>query len=126
MTGFDTYAINNYTQGMGGTGGVAIFVRKVIKSFAIDMSQCNDFIDAVGIRIQGRDKPLNLVCIYRRPGRTNRKRDWHLVFKNIRAGEGVIVTGDFNAHNELWNCDVTDGIGESLMEEFEKHNLFIQ
>lgn len=57
MTGFDTYAINNYyiLKGMGGTGGVAILVRKVIKSFAIDMSQCNDFIDAARIRIQGRD-----------------------------------------------------------------------
>lgn len=33
--------------------------------------------------------------------------------------------GDFNAHNELWNCEKTDRIGESLLKELEQNDMFI-
>lgn len=89
------------------------------------MSYCKDSFDAIGIRIQGENMHLNFVCIYRRPGRENKKNGWKEIFRNINVGKGIIITGDFNAHNELWNCDIKDRVGENLLEKFEERDMFI-
>lgn len=66
---FDIYINNNYNQGAGGAGGVAILIRRSIKRTVIDMSHCRGFFDVLGIKIQGEKYCLTLVCLYRRPGR---------------------------------------------------------
>lgn len=32
--------------------------------------------------------------------------------------EKIIIAGDFNAHNKVWNCANTDRIGDELFEDF--------
>lgn len=37
----------------------------------------------------------------------------------------TLCVGDFNAHNQLWNCDRTDKNGEILQDEMEECDLFV-
>ena len=37
----------------------------------------------------------------------------------------MILVGDFNCHNEVWNCLDTSAEGLKLQEVTEKHNLFL-
>lgn len=43
----------------------------------------------------------------------------------IDQGNGIIITGDFNAHYVLWNCKGCDYNGEMLLKDMEDKNLYI-
>lgn len=125
MMGFDSYTANEFRQGEGRAGGVAILIRKEIKRTIIDLNHCRGNFDIFGIRILEETSAINFICVYRRPGRNLRRNAWYDIFQNVNTSEGIIVVDDFNAHNELWNCEKTDRIGESLLKELEQNDMFI-
>lgn len=124
--GYDTYVMNDCSQGKRvGAGGVAILIKKNIKRKVIDLEQCKGKFDACGIRIEGEQITVNFICIYRRPGNKVPKGAWNEIFKNVNPREGIIIAGDFNAHHSIWNCERTDTVGETLLEEFNANDIFI-
>lgn len=43
----------------------------------------------------------------------------------IEVGSNIIIAGDINAHNVIWNYDNMDRNGEILQEEMEERNMII-
>lgn len=77
----------------------------------------------VGIyrRLQGNE------AIMRQQGRI--KKISKVVKKICRKETGkdisIILTGDFNAHNVVWNCYNTDFSGESLLVDTDSEDLYV-
>lgn len=70
--GFDSYTANEFKQGEGGAGGVAILIRKEIRRSIIELNHCRGNFDIFGIRILGETSAINFIYVYRRPGRSLR------------------------------------------------------
>lgn len=56
IPGFDIYSCNNYNQGEGGAGGVAIFIRQKIKRQVLTFDNIKGNFDIIGVRIEGEKK----------------------------------------------------------------------
>lgn len=125
IPGFEVEFQNDYNSTKKGAGGVAIFVKRGIKRETLCFPQNARDFDVCGVRIEGDNMWLNIVCIYRRPNLHVRNGAWMEVLKNVNRNEAVIVADDFNAHHRAWNCEKTESIEERLMEEFESVDLFI-
>lgn len=67
---------NNYNQGNGGAGGVAIFIKRNTKFREIDIDINNENLDVIGLRIDTETIPVVLMAIYRRSGRIEKKGTW--------------------------------------------------
>lgn len=76
-------------------------------------------------RVRDATNPINLISVYNRLGRSIGKRAWQEIFQNINTTEGIIISGDFNSHHGIWNCERTDNGGVQLLEAFEENDLFI-
>lgn len=116
VSGFNTL----FKPGLGKSGGLAILIRKkltieIIKDIKINSSNC----EHLGIRITNIIPMINLVLIYRKPYGQESNRVWNEIFNFDYKNCPTIITGDFNARNTGWNCQVTDTNGEYLMETIE-------
>lgn len=59
---------------------------------------------------------INLIAVYRRPNERINRRNWKEILKFDRRNMEIVIAGDFNAHNTMWNCFNTDIHGENLLE----------
>lgn len=125
IPGFESYTCNKYNNGEGGAGGVAMFIRHRIKKQILDISNAKGSFDALGVRLFIGSETINIIVIYRRPGKVEPHGTWRDLLNAVNKNEGLIVLGDFNAHHSAWNCDTIDTNGERLLEEFEEEDLFI-
>lgn len=55
------------------------------------------------------------------------KKDWKEIIDsfNFIDGEVVIMTKDFNAHNQVWNCANTERNGKLLLENMEDKSMVL-
>ncbi|KMQ90819.1 rna-directed dna polymerase from mobile element jockey [Lasius niger] len=126
ISGYITITKNRRSGLITGAGGVAMLIKKGIKFEEIKNIQVNsNNIEALGVRIKGLDRAINLIGIYRKPGETEQPGVWKRLVESSGDIESLILTGDFNAHNRVWNCEQTDKNGEILMEELEEKNMFV-
>ena len=44
---------------------------------------------------------------------------------NTSRWDKCILVGDFNAHNEAWNCRSTDTNGSHLLDCIDRHDLYL-
>ncbi|XP_077265724.1 uncharacterized protein LOC143899358 isoform X2 [Temnothorax americanus] len=85
-----------------GSGGVSISIRSHI-----------DF-DVVPI----------VALPFGHPRRGIAGQDFRAVFDSVGNGvDDVIILGDFNAHNTLWNCDLTNENGDTLLDIMNEKDL---
>lgn len=116
----------NYTKKINSAGGLAIIVRKDLGITKIkDISLNSSNIEMLGIKISGLDRELNCFAIYRRPGLVDNSNTWRRIISYVKTFKNVIIVGDFNAHNTIWNCVDTDKNGEILQEEMEEEGFFV-
>lgn len=97
-------------------GGVAIFIKNNIcveKIRSIDAAV--DEVDCVGMRIKNIEEceEVDILGIYRRPEPTA-KKTWKNLLSSLKEEKNIVLTGDFNAHNVIWNCEDTDRNGEEI------------
>lgn len=52
-------------------------------------------------------------------------QEWDTILENTTSNEHTILAGDFNAHNQSWNCHNTDDDGSRLPNASEKYDLFL-
>lgn len=81
-------------------------------------------IEILGVNIQDLDREINCFAIYRRPGSVERST-WRNIIQILKKYKNVLLIGDFNAYNTIWNCNDTDKNGEILQEEMEEEGFFV-
>lgn len=106
---------------------MAIFVKDKYK--IEELSRIGKDIAGVewaGCRLITDEGIINFIGVYRAPrGTRTNFIDWKKLVNGINRKEGIVVAGDFNAHNRIWNCENSDKLGEDLFEEFLEEDLFI-
>lgn len=127
---FRGYDSVNYYRDINGivAGGVSIIIRNGIKYEKIDIKGVDkEVMDCIGIKTMCDNKELIIIGIYRRPGTIMRGEKWRKLIRDNRGKNGgkVIITGDFNCHNRIWNCEETDSNGERLEAEMEEEEMYI-
>lgn len=78
----------------------------------------------MGVKIEGKKHKLIILTVYRKPGFTEAKGTWEKLLSDFK-GQKVIMMGDFNAHNIIWNCNKTDKNGTMSLEEYDEERLYI-
>lgn len=108
-------------------GGVAIFIKENIKAKITKIQNYNkENMEATGVTIKCDKKEITIIGIYRKPGYTDRAGTWSKLIKsNKKKNSEIILAGDFNAHNIIWNCRNTDGNGDRLAEEMENEDMYM-
>lgn len=105
-----------------------IMVRKDIIWETIrdsDISENTDNIEIKGIRIKGKENILNLIGIYKKPGKDVNRKTWEEIVKTKKQDQKWIIMGNFNAHNREWNCRRTNEESETLLEVMGENGLYI-
>lgn len=112
ISGFNTIAVNNHTGGRIRAGGAAVLARKdiTIQKMEIPKAYVKN-LDCVTVVVQRNNEKFVLIGIYRRPGsRLQRGVMKKLTSKvkeicKLKYGRelSVVLAGDFNAHNRIWN-----------------------
>lgn len=126
VSGYKSIIKNRISNTGRGIGGVGIFIKGGIGVEEIDMGVAEDEVDCVGIRIKNIEEceEAAILGIYRRPGPTT-KKTWRNLLSSLKEEKNIILTGDFNAHNVIWNCEDTDRNGEVLWEVMEENDMII-
>lgn len=126
FSGFRTYH-KLREEGRMAAGGILILVKNKIGQEAMgDVGGGEETIESLGVRIRGEEgRMINLIGIYRKPGKRTRKESWINVIRRAREENSIMMVGDFNAKHRIWNCEVTDKNGENLEEAMEQENLYI-
>ncbi|CAL1681213.1 unnamed protein product [Lasius platythorax] len=109
-------------------GGVAMFIKKSIQVKVLEETRnILDNMEILGVKCRGLSKKINIIGIYRRPGRVERRGMWKEIINmyKIKPEESTIMLGDFNAHSQVWNCGDTDSNGNNLLEEAEDMHMVI-
>lgn len=123
FSGYNTYRMDRPDDQRG--GGVAISVKRGIKHSIIkNIKNFSNNIESVGVKITCQNMDINVIVVYRTPGSNEKKGVWRNFFNQFR-GEKNIIMGDFNAHNEEWNCYTTDTNGQRLSEESYLNDLYV-
>lgn len=65
-----------------------------------------------------------IVC-YRTPGFTLTQDQWNQIVNNVDPNKHSMLIGDFNSHNQSWNCIETDKNGEYLSNSIDNSKLFL-
>lgn len=125
LPGYSEYKCNRQ---YGDGGGIAFLIRNTLRYSAIDdLVNSNPIAELAGIRITNLSQPVAITACYRPPGYGNRlaQEEWDDIASNTSTCDKCILVGDFNAHNEAWNCASTDDDGLKLLDAAEKHNLIV-
>ncbi|XP_034936031.1 uncharacterized protein [Chelonus insularis] len=103
-------------------GGVAILVRNNIKyKRKHGLYNCNNNIELCAIELFTCEGPFLVVSCYRPPDRNMTKDQW-VRFLNQFSGN-FLVTGDFNAHHQVWGSDANSIEGTKLFEAIEESEV---
>lgn len=134
ISGYNSLKGNNYRNGQGGAGGVAIFSKKNIRIKEINLEEVQKKdVDSVAVMVYGIKENLAIIGIYRRSGKGVYKGNIKKIIQHVKKfGKkesdrkmSIVIAGDFNAHHEVWNCYNTDRSGEVLLAETEEEGLFV-
>lgn len=107
-------------------GGIAFLIRKKYNYIEIqNLYNDNPLVELAGIHITNLKDPVSIIACYKPPKLKVSNAEWGTIISNADARPRCILLGDFNSHNEAWNCIDTDENGISLLEQTEKHNLFL-
>lgn len=106
-------------------GGIIFLVHKNIAFVEVKNVTCPDRTEICCIKITNIKEPINIIACYRSPTPNLTQDEWDSIISNVNLGKRNILMGDFNAHNQLWNCHDTDINGARLYNSMLKYNLFL-
>ena len=103
-------------------GGVAIYVKNIpFKAFDIDFKNCE--LEACGITVFLRNEKLTIINLYDPDFQSFRVNDFENLLNQLNT-KNYIITGDFNAHDPLWDKSTRDTKGKDLLN-LNSYNLTI-
>lgn len=128
VSGYNTILSNSRKNYKAEAGGIAIVIKKEIQWISLEglVSQSEN-IEVAGIRIINVSQRINVVAIYRKPGKTEEMGTWKKIVKQVKSEptDIILIARDFNSHHPAWNCTKLDTNGENLWEEMEDEDLLI-
>ncbi|KAK2574831.1 hypothetical protein KPH14_012928, partial [Odynerus spinipes] len=77
-----------------------------------------------GIEVTNLKETLTIFVCYKPPNVDLTDNEWDNLIHNANR-QRCILLGDFNSHNEVWNCEETDLNGEKLFSSIEKADLYL-
>lgn len=96
-------------------GGVAIFIRNTVPYRAVKI--CDSVtLECICIKLVS---DIYLVAAYNNPRNEFTSREIH---KLLNIGRKVILFGDLNARNKIWNCHVENRRGKILLNYVQNNN----
>lgn len=119
---FNTYSLPRL-EGRG--GGIAFFIRKSLQYTSVSNIAQVCGAEIGGITVKNLSKPLTIFAVYRPPSNELSEADWETVVSNVIGYDNCLFMGDFNVHNEAWNCSRTDVEGTWLQEKTDDKSLFL-
>lgn len=107
-------------------GGIVVFVAKHLK---IDSIKCDSIkkinsLESLTFKVTNVNPATSFIVIYKIPSIKITQQEWDTLFALAELYSPSLVLGDFDAHNEIWNCDSTDLTGEHSQESSGTHNFF--
>lgn len=122
---FSVYRHDGLQTRTNGIGGAMLLVKSTISQTRIqNLKMPSGNIDCTGAIIRGKKYKFMILTVYRKPGMNETKGTWKKLLSNYK-GYKIIMMGDFNAHNIVWNCNKTDKNGSMLFEECDDESLYI-
>ena len=107
-------------------GGILLLIRKDLAFVEISNVVIPDqSVEMCGIKLNSISPPLDVLVCYRTPGLNLSQNDWNLIINNTINRKNCLLLGDFNAHNQSWNCRYTDVNGERLKNSSDTCDLFL-
>lgn len=107
-------------------GGIVIMIRKNIAYFEIkDIKSPDLSVELYGIKITNTNPSLDIIVCYRSPGSTLSQAQWDMIVNNTNNRNNCILVGDFNSHNQAWNCVNNDINGVRFLNSIDNHNLLV-
>ena len=107
-------------------GGIVFFVRKNIPFFEIKNLKCPDQpVEIFGLQLTDPTEPINLIACYKPPSTILNQNECDIIFDNINTNTKNILVGDFNAHNQAWNCRNNNTDGARLYNTYIKSDIIL-
>lgn len=107
-------------------GGIAFLIRKNIAFFEIqNLIFPNQLLELCGITITNLKESFNIIACYRPPHISLSQNEWDILTNNIKSNSKTLFVGDFNAHNQAWNCQRNNTDGSRFYNSLIDSNLFL-
>lgn len=107
-----------------GYGGSGLLIKKGTNYTVIN---CNSFssnkLQICGVKLNLNNKSTTILSVYASPKHKITSVEWYNILSNFCSP--IIITGDFNAHHELWGCELADNEGKEIVEYLNDYNLII-
>ena len=102
-------------------GGVAIFVKSGIDHKILKIPDSK--LETVGMRIFGNRKNIDIINIYAPQTDAITETELNKITNNLE--NNVVILGDFNSHNRLWepHCNNEDKHSEEIIKFMTNKNL---
>ena len=104
-------------------GGVAIFVKSGIDHKILKIPDSK--LKTVGMRIFGDRKNIDIINIYAPQTAEITENELNKITNNLE--NNVVILGDFNSHNRLWepHCNNDDKKSEEILKFMTRKNLML-
>ena len=105
---------------------MAIFVRYGRDFSDMKLKNDNPNIEIAGVKIHGPKDSTTIVDLYKPDGHSLVSEiEYSNIFRNIN--ENIILLGDFNVHNRLWepNCTIDDAPSKEIVQFINTKGLVL-
>ena len=107
-------------------GGILILVKKSVGYVELtDLTTPDILVELVGIKVTNFSPSISIIVCYKTPDCYLNQQQWDTIIENSSKTDYCLMVGEFNAHNNLGNCNKTDSHGEKLLNSIENFNLFV-
>lgn len=107
-------------------GGIVFLIRKTYFYTEIkNLNHAKSSTELCGIEMPNLKEPVAVIACYKPPDISLNDQEWYSILSNSKINSRCLFMGDFNSHNQSWNCSKTDDDGKRLLEQSEKFDLFL-
>ena len=101
-------------------------IKKNIAYIEIDnLKSNNNIIELCGIKLTNFKDSIVILDCYKPPTSSCSQEEWDELFNNIDDNSKALIVGDFNAHNQAWNCNYNSTDGSRILNSINNKNLFL-
>lgn len=101
-------------RGVGNGGGLIVFLHKNIIYSSIYLQRIPQGVEIIGLKFHYDQLWIHLFSLYIPPNSQVKEEDLKDLFRQMENFENCIITGDLNAHNDLWGSDLVNSRGNWL------------